>query len=162
MSQANAIFTLDGFNTIIQCSKEDKMRKICQRYAIKMNININSVIFLYGGSQINFELCFKDQANSIDKNNYIMSILVYRKEFDEFICPKCGEKVKLDTKKINEIIISNNNIKDAIEGIKINIENIIKNSLVNIVNIQLKNINTLLNNINEDIKKNNEKLQKEH
>ena len=161
MSQANAIFTLDSSNIIIiQCSKEERMRDICQRYAIKVNININSLIFLYGGSQINFELCFKDQVNSIDKNNNEMSILVYRKEIDGFICPKCGEKIKLDTKKIDEIIISNNNIKDAIDGIKINIENIIKNSLVNIVNIQLKNISTLLNNINEDIKKNNEKLEK--
>ena len=88
-----------------------------------------------------------------------MSILVYRKEIDEFICPKCSEKVKLDTKTIDEIIISNNNIKDAIDGIKINIDNIIKNSLVNIVNIQLKNINTLLNNINEDIKKTMKKLK---
>ena len=47
MSQANAIFTLDGSNYIIQCSKEDKMRDICQKYAIKMNINMNSLIFLY-------------------------------------------------------------------------------------------------------------------
>ena len=159
MSQANAIFTLDGSNYIIQCSKEDKMRDICQKYAIKMNINMNSLIFLYGGSQINFELCFKDQVNLIDKEKNIISILVYRKEIDEFICPKCGEKVKLDTKTIDEIIISNNNIKDAIDGIKINIDNIIKNSLVNIVNIQLKNINTLLNNINEDIKKTMKKLK---
>ena len=159
MSQANAIFTLDGSNYIIQCSKEDKMRDICQKYAIKMNINMNSLIFLYGGSQINFELRFKDQVNLIDKEKNIISILVYRKEIDEFICPKCGEKVKLDTKTIDEIIISNNNIKEKIDGIKINIENIIKNSLVNIVNIQLKNINTLLNNINEDIKKTMKKLK---
>ena len=159
MSQANAIFTLDGSNYIIQCSKEDKMRDICQKYAIKMNINMNSLIFLYGGSQINFELRFKDQVNLIDKEKNIISILVYRKEIDEFICPKCGEKVKLDTKTIDEIIISNNNIKEKIDGIKINIDNIIKNSLVNIVNIQLKNINTLLNNINEDIKKTMKKLK---
>ena len=39
------------------------------------------------------------------------------------------------------------------------IENIIKNSLMNIMNLQLKNINIILNTINEDIKKNNEKLK---
>ena len=160
MSEANALFTLDGCDLIIQCSKEDKMRDICQKYATKVNENINSLLFLYGGSRINFELKFKEQANSIDKKNNKMSILVYKIENDDFICPKCGEKLHLNVTKINEIILSNNNIKDAINGIKYNIENIIKNSLVNLVNIQLKNINTLLNSVNEDINKNNEKLGK--
>ena len=67
MSEAKAIFTLDGSNLIIQCSKEDKMRDICKKYSIKVNENINSLIFLYGGNKINFELKFKEQANSIDK-----------------------------------------------------------------------------------------------
>ena len=160
MSQANVIFTLDGCDIIIQCSKDDKMKDICQKYAFKVNININSLIFLYGGNQINFEIRFKEQANSIDNNNNKMSILVYKNENDELICPKCGERLKLERKKIDEIILSNNNIKDAIDGIKFNIENIIKNSSVNSINFQLTNINTLLNNITENIKKNNEKLVK--
>jgi len=160
MSQAFASFTLDGCEIIIQCSKEDKMKDICQKYATKVKVNINSLIFLYGGNQIKFELRFKEQANSIDNNNNRMSILVYKSDNDELTCPKCGEKLKLDTKKIDEIISYNNNISDTINGIKVNIENIIKNSSVYLVNIQLKNINTLLNNISEDIKKNNEKIKK--
>ena len=160
MSEAFASFTLDGCEIIIQCSKEDKMKDICQKYATKVRVNINSLIFLYGGTQINFELRFKEQANSIDNNNNRMSILVYKSDNDELTCPKCGEKLKLDTKKIDEIIAYNNNISDTINGIKVNIENIIKNSSVYLVNIQLKNINTLLNNISEDIKKNNEKIKK--
>ena len=160
MSEAFASFTLDGCEIIIQCSKEDKMKDICQKYATKVKVNINSLIFLYGGNQIKFELRFKDQANSIDNNNNRMSILVYKSDNDELTCPKCGEKLKLDTKKIDEIIAYNNNISDTINGIKVNIENIIKNSSVYLVNIQLKNIITLLNNINEDIKKNNEKIKK--
>ena len=160
MSEAFASFTLDGCEIIIQCSKEDKMKDICQKYATKVKVNINSLIFLYGGTQINFELRFKEQANSIDNNNNRMSILVYKSDNDELTCPKCGEKLKLDTKKIDEIISCNNNISDTINGIKVNIENIIKNSSVYLVNIQLKNINTLLNNISEDIKKNNEKIKK--
>jgi len=160
MSQANVIFTFNGCDIIIQCSKEDKMKDICQKYTFKVSININSLIFLYGGNQINFELRFKEQANSIDNNNNKMSILVYKNENDELICPKCGERLKLDRKKIDEIILSNNNIKDAIDGIKFNIENIIKNSSVNSINFQLKNIKTVLNNITENIKKINEKLIK--
>ena len=160
MSEANALFTLDGCDLIIQCSKEDKMRDICQKYATKVNENLNSLLFLYGGSRINFELRFKEQANSIDNDNNKMSILVYKNEIGEFVCPKCGERLKLDNTKIDEIISSNNNIKDQIDGIKFNIDNIIRISSVNLVNTQLKNINTLLNTLIEDINKNNEKLGK--
>ena len=144
MSEANALFTLDGCDLIIQCSKEDKMRDICQKYATKVNENLNSLLFLYGGSRINFELKFKEQANSLDNDNNKMSILVYKNEIDEFVCPKCGERLKLDTTKIDEIISSNKNIKDQIDGIKFSIDNIIRISSVNLVNTQLKNINTLL------------------
>ena len=160
MSEANALFTLDGCDLIIQCSKEDKMRDICQKYATKVNENLNSLLFLYGGSRINFELKFKEQANSLDIDNNKMSILVYKNEIDEFVCPKCGEKLKLDTTKIDEIISSNKNMKDQIDGIKFSIDNIIRISSVNLVNNQLKNINTVLNTIIEDINKNNEKLGK--
>ena len=160
MSEANVLFTLDGCDITIQCSKEDKMRDICQKYAAKVNVNINSLLFLQGGNKINFELRFKEQANSIDNTNNKMSILVYKNEIDEFVCPKCGERLKLDTTKIDEIISSNNNIKNLIDGIKFNIDNVIRISSVNLVNAQLKNINTLLNTVIEDIKKNNEKLGK--
>ena len=51
------------------------------------------------------------------------------------------------------------NVKETINGIKIMIDNIIKNSVINEMNIQLKNINLLLNNVNEDINKNNEKIK---
>ena len=33
MAEANAIFTLDGIEVTIQCSKEEKMKDICQRFA---------------------------------------------------------------------------------------------------------------------------------
>ena len=125
MSEANALFTLDGCDLIIQCSKEDKMRDICQKYATKVNENLNSLLFLYWGSRINFELKFKEQANSLDNDNNKMSILVYKNEIDEFVCPKCGERLKVDTTKIDEIISSNNYIKQKIESIKFNIEKLL-------------------------------------
>ena len=159
MSEANVIFTLDGSNLTIQCSKTDKMRDICQRFAIKAEKNINSVLFLYGGNQINFDLTFEAQATSLDKSNNAMKVLAYKNESDGFACPKCGEKIHLNTEKIDEIISSLNNIKDTINGIKFNIENLIKISVVNTIHIQLKNINVLLNTVNEDIRKNNEKLE---
>ena len=87
-ANANIIFSLDGKNKIIQCSKEDKIEDICRRYANKVNIDINSLIFLYGGNQLKLELSFKDQANSIDNNNNEMRVLVYKIEDIEFNGPK--------------------------------------------------------------------------
>ena len=159
MSQTKIIFTYNGAEITIQCTPEDKIRDICQKLSIKIETNINSLIFLYGGEPMNMDLRFKEQANSLDRSNNIMSVLVYKKDVDDFICPHCGEKIKIKTEKIDEIISSNNNIKDTIDGIKFNIDNVIKISSLNMVNIQLKNITVVLNNINEDIKKNNEKLK---
>ena len=150
-------FVFGGVEVIIQCTKEEKMKDICQRYANKIERNINSLIFLYGGSHINFELSFKGQANIIDKERNEMSVLVYKNENDEYICPKCGEKIKLNIK--DDIILSINNIKDVINGIKLSIDNIIKVSKDNSVNIQLKNVNYLiLNTLTVDIKNINDKI----
>ena len=100
MIEPKVIFTLDGVDVSIQCSKEDKIKDICQRFANKVNKNINSLLFLYEGNQLNFLLSFKDLAK--DKNE--MKVLVYTNENDEFMCPKCGEKIKLNTEKIDDII----------------------------------------------------------
>ena len=160
MSAANIIFTLDGTDLIVQCTTKDKMKVICQKYATKIGINMNSLVFLYGGNQINLDLSFKEQANSIDRGRNKMQVLVYKNEDDGFICPKCGEKiVELKTDKIDEIISSINNIKDNIDGAKLIIDNIIRISSLNSVNVQLKNINIILNTINEDISKNIIKLK---
>ena len=86
-------------------------------------------------------------------------ILVTKNELDGLICPKCGENIIVDKESIDEIILNMNNIKETIRGIKAIVDNIIKNSVMDIVNIQLKNVNLLLNNVNEDINKNNEKIK---
>ena len=159
MAEAKVIFTLDGVNTTIYCSPENKMRDICLKFATKIRINLNLFIFLYGGNQLNLELKFKEQANSSDKFSKEMRVLVYKNENTSLIYSNYGQKVRFNNKIIDELILSNNNVNDIINGIKFNIENILKISTVNTVNIQLKNINLLLNNINEDIKKNNDKLK---
>ena len=142
MSEASVIFTLDGINLIIQCALGDKMKDICKNYSAKINKNMNSLLFLYKGNKVNFELSFKEQANYLDKNNHQMKILV----------SKCDEKNILNSEKIDEIILTNNKIKNDIIDIKLKIDNIIMTSSNNSLNIQLKNIN------NKDIKNNNEKI----
>ena len=94
------------------------MKQICQKYAFKIRRNINSLIFLYGGGvlNLNLNLKFKEQANSSDRTNNSMKILVENNENNPFMCPKCGEIIKLNTESINELILSNNNIKETING----------------------------------------------
>ena len=125
MSEAKVVFTFNGSPLTIQCTPEDKIRDICQKYTAKIETNVNTLIFLYDGKLLNMDLRFKEQANSLDRTNNEMKVLVYIKDADDFICPHCGEKIKLNTEKIDEIISSNNNIKDTIDGIKFSIDNFI-------------------------------------
>ena len=160
----NVIFTFDGFKTIIKCLKEDKMKNICLKYASKIHIDINSIYFLYAGNKVNFDLTYEQQANIIDKNKNEMNILVYKYEKEKFVCPKCGESIKLDTKLIDNICLSINDINDNLIGIKGQIENIINDILnqkkIGYISNQLKNINIIISNIIGEIKKNNKKLNK--
>ena len=109
MSEANVLFTLDGVNLTIQCKTEDKMKDICKSYSTKINKNMNSLIFLYEGNKVNFDLSFIEQANFIDRNNYQMKILVYESD----------KKNNLNSKKLDEIILSRNKIEDDIIDIKL-------------------------------------------
>ena len=71
MSESNVIFTLDGVDVSIQCSKEDKIKDICQKFANKVEKNINSFLFLYGGNQLNLLLSFKDLVRDENMNENI-------------------------------------------------------------------------------------------
>ena len=159
MANRQVIFTLDGKDIIIQCLKNDNMKDICQKFSTKVKKNIKSLVFLYSGNKVNFEKNFNEQANSIDKKNKEMRILVYNNEDDDFKCPKCGEKIKIKTEKLDEIIISNEKIKNSIDGIKFQLESVIKISNENMIIFQLNNIISLLNKLDEDFKKINNKMK---
>ena len=131
MEEAKVTFIFSGISTLIQCYNGNTMKEICQKYAAKVNKNMYTLSFLYGGSKINFQLTFKEQATPPDRSNNEMKILVYEMEIDDIICPKCGEVIKLNKEKIDDILLSINEIKNNINGINLQIENIIKNSLVN-------------------------------
>ena len=113
---AEVIFIYEGKSIIIQCDKCQKMMDICENLSNKLNIDINSLVFLYGGGQLNLE----KKLNEISKDNKI-KILVYNNDIE--ICPKCRRILNND--KIDEIMLLNNNINDTLTGIKSQIENII-------------------------------------
>ena len=147
------LLSRNGGMSIAMGNGVQKMKDICIKLSNKIKSNINSLIFLYGGNQLNLDKTF----NEITKENKI-NILVYKNENE--ICIKCGRI--LNNKIIDDIILLNNNINYTLIGLKSQIDNIM-NDLINkkdimYINSQLKNINIVINNINEDIKKNNELL----
>ena len=126
------------------------MKSICKQFASKINIDINSIFFLYGGNILDLELNFS-QVTKMDEIN----ILVFKYgNNEELICPKYGEKNKFDKKLIDNI--------DKLNEIKIQIENVMNDIInkkeINYIISQLKNIIIIINNTIKEIKKNNEPI----
>ena len=171
---ATVVFSFNGVELQIQCSREEKMKDICRRCANKINKNINSLYFLYSGNQVNYELRFKDQANLMDRNRNKMNILVFIKEEEGLKCSNCGEVIKSDLfdkilkNEQNDILKELKNQLEAIiylndiNKIKNQIK-IVKYALENVINENEKNLKEIKNsfNNNNNIKKNendNEKV----
>ena len=150
---AEVLINYEGQSIKIQCNKNQKMEDICNKLCNKINMNINSLLFLYGGNQLNLNKLYYE----ISKQNKII-ILVYENKNE--ICSKCGRV--LNDKIIDEIFLLNNNLNQILIGLKGQIENIINdinnNKDIIIINSQLKNINFIINNIKDDIIKENNKL----
>ena len=142
---SKAIFLYSGQEILIQCTKEDKMKDICNRFAIKIDININSLIFIYGGNKINYELTFEQQANSMDNDINQMKILVFQSENNELKCKKCGEKIHLDI--LDNLIKHNNEEKDTLIEMKNQIDNIIELNNISDIIRKIKLIKIVLDNL---------------
>ena len=110
---AEIIFIYNGNKTNIQCNLDDKMKEICQKFAIKTQNDINIIYFIYNGNIINENLTFSEHINEEDKKKNIMNILVYDNEnkkireclfkSKEIICPICKENnlININDYKIN-------------------------------------------------------------
>ena len=105
---ANITFLFNGEKTLIQSTKEEKMKDICNKFVEKLDIDINNLNFIYGRNQLNLDLSFNEVANSIDKNLNEMNILVYQsrktvilnednlmKISKRIICPLCLENCRI-------------------------------------------------------------------
>ena len=150
---AEIIFHYDGRTITIQCDKNQKMKDICNNFSNKINMDVNSLLFLCGGNKLNLDCSY----NEISKENKL-NILVYKDESE--ICSKCGRII--NNKLIDEIILLNNNLNYTLIGLKSQIDNIINDINTKkdeiYITSQLKNINLVINNINEDFKKMNIQL----
>ena len=68
-------FSYKGINTTIKCDSNDSFVKVIEKLSKKIEINLNSVNFLYSGSQIqNKEKSLNEIANNIDKERKKMNI----------------------------------------------------------------------------------------
>ena len=54
MSEAKIIFSFYGQDITLRFSKNNKMKAVCLKYSYKLQKDINSLIFLYGGKQLDF------------------------------------------------------------------------------------------------------------
>ena len=120
-------FVYNGINTIIQTKINIKFKEVCQKFCIKLQKDINKLIFIYGGEILNLENQFNQIVNSIDKEKNKMKILVYDKnstiinnneriiQSKDIICPICGELC----------LINFNGYKIVLNNCKNNHENII-------------------------------------
>ena len=129
MSQVDFIYKT--ITTTIECNKNEKMKDICQKLVSKVNIDINSVNFLYEGIQIKEDLTFEKLLNIYNRNQNKMVVIVNLKnqedkilttskmKYKNIICPKCGDisKIKLEDYRISLYECKN---KHVINNILIN------------------------------------------
>ena len=96
-------FSYNGNNVIIQCSINDKIKDIINKYVTKTSINKDSVIFLYDENIINEELKLGEMIGKEEKDK-IKIIVKDSKEYvnnsksiiksKHIICPICNENIK--------------------------------------------------------------------
>ena len=109
MAEIKIIFSYNGQNETIECKQNEYMLDIYNRYAMKIQVDLEKLYFLCNGSLINPE----EKINNIKKDGNIINMIVNELENDEdnennlkqskdIICPICNESclLNLDDYKI--------------------------------------------------------------
>ena len=123
---AQVEFLYEQRRSIIQCNTNEKLKKISEQFASKMNININSTCFLCDGQNIDLDSTYDELQK--DKESNSLTILAFpmnnsnENEKDNnviiksnsIICPKCRENTRFT---IEDYLI---NLYDCKNGHKIN------------------------------------------
>ena len=159
MAELQVNFILENIHFPIQCSKKEKMKNICDKFAKKIDKDINSITFLYKGKPLNFEQTFNEQVNIIDKNINEMEIIVFNKDDNKLSNNEECKLIKINEREKDEIILFYNKVADLIKGTELKIENMYKYHEKSMMDNELKNINIDLNSLYNDILKNNDKLK---
>ena len=132
---SKAIFNYKGKEATIECSKDEKMKDIFQKYILKSDFDINKIYFIYNGNRINEDVYYNQLINEEDRNKNIQTILISKEDkikSNNIICPECKENIKMEIKdyKIN--------LYECKNGHSLN--NILLNDYENTQNINLSKI----------------------
>ena len=96
-------FTNNGYDIVIQCNKDDKMKDIINNYIRKADKDKNLLLFLYSGKAIDEELKLSEIISEEEKDK-MQTIVVYSKDnivnksiikSKYIICPICGENIRM-------------------------------------------------------------------
>ena len=120
---AKVIYLYDGNKIPILCCNQERMKEICIKFAVKVKKDINVLLFLYNGQEVNQEKTYEQIINSTDKQRNAMNVVVYEinqtyktnqtlAKSKEIICPKCGENalINISRYKIKIFNCKNNHI----------------------------------------------------
>lgn len=94
---AQAIFLYKGNEISIQCKVTEQFKDIFKKFSIKMNIDLNKLVFLYGGKKLNENLTFENQAINEDGIKNKMKILVC--EIDKYNNNELWENIDVNKLK---------------------------------------------------------------
>ena len=96
---------LEGFHSIIECKKEEKMKHILKRFANQVEKDIENLFFLYNGNIIDLN---KKLEELLKREGNVDEIKILVNEFEkdentnsykksqEIICPICKELCLID------------------------------------------------------------------
>ena len=151
---SEVVFIYEDQSIIIRSNINQKVKDICQNFCNRINIDMDSLKFLFGDNILNKEKKLKEITNE-------NKITIYVNKNEDKFCSECGRI--LNNKEIDEMILLNNNINNSLIGINNQIEyimNILTNKKdINNANTQLQNISIIINKLNEDIQLINNKLK---
>ena len=134
-------FFYNGEITKIQCERNEYMKDIFKRYAIKINKDIKDIYFMCNGNKISEELKLEEinnkdneieiLVNDINDENIKNKIILEQSK--DIICPECGNICLIDIKDY-KIILNNCINKHSFQNILLDeYNNLPKNDELNIL-----------------------------
>lgn len=91
---AEVTFIYKTLPTIIQCKKNDLFKDIIQNFAIKAELKLQDIYFIYDAKIIDINLTFEKIAKAVDKKLGKINVLVVGK----------NEEINQETKEIQKIL----------------------------------------------------------
>ena len=73
---SNVKFNYKGKTLEVQCNPEDKLTKICSKFASKINEPVESKIYIYNNQLLNLEKTLSEQLSEIKGETEVITIYV--------------------------------------------------------------------------------------